>query len=164
MIQDNYLYQIFYFASPFIAAILVSFANYYFNFRLKKYEVLYETIIPNIKEIQNKLVEVKRYCNGRLAYLYGYEFPPYKPIENINGLTLRISLRSVIDDNQIFLSKETKSLFDDLESNYSLLCSAECAIIGLNDETISYSIYEKIIEIIEELSEQLNKNLKLPKI
>lgn len=164
MEQNNTLFQIFYFASPFIAAILVSFASYYFNFRLKKYDVLYSTILPNIKEIQNKLVEVKRYCNGRLAYLYGYEFPPYEPIEKMNGLNIRVSLRSVIDNNQIFLSKEIKTLFNDLDSNYSLLCSAECAIIGSNDDKISYSIYEKIIEIIEKLSEQLNSNLKLPKI
>ncbi|MBG6188417.1 hypothetical protein [Flavobacterium sp. CAN_S2] len=80
--------------SPFVSAFLTGLLTYYFTLKTKKFDILYQNKIPAFKEITSELIELKKFCLGRVAYFQGNEVSPYWE-ENLGVLAHRTSITEI---------------------------------------------------------------------
>jgi hypothetical protein len=153
-------YKVLSIASPFISALLASLLTYYFTLKTKRFDILYENKIPAFKEISIKLIEFKKFCNGRVAYFIGNEYSPYYEA-NAGTLHHRTEIAQVSEFNSIFLSTESRSLIEDLLNQMSGLCNAEVAILSGDQMPGIEKEYERLSKLTENCISKLYSDLNL---
>jgi hypothetical protein len=156
---SEFFFKIAAIVSPFLAAALSVILTYYFTFRAKKWDILYASKIPAIKEIAQKLVELKKYCSGVLAYLHAIENAPYyHPPGGALDLWKEIADNSVM--NSLFVSAKSRKMIDDILQNLGIICNIEMRLVL--DPTLSgiESPYETMHTMVEECLQSLYADLK----
>ena len=147
--------------SPFIAAFIAARLTFFFSLKSKKFDIIYANKIPAFKNINEKLIEYKIFCLGRVAYFEGNGLSPYW-VEDIGAFELRKSITKVYEENSIFVSKKSRSSIEKLINNLSLLCNMEIQIVDNKlDEKIDLketynNAYLEVDELIQILYEELN--------
>lgn len=147
--------------SPFIAAFIAARLTFFFSLKSKKFDIIYANKIPAFKNINEKLIEYKIFCLGRVAYFEGNELSPYW-VEDIGAFEFRKSITKVYEENSIFVSKKSRSSIEKLINNLSLLCNMEIQIVDNKlDEKIDLketynNAYLEVDELIQILYEELN--------
>lgn len=159
--------------SPFIAAFVASLITYLFTVRAKKHEALITQKLQAFKAIQKQLSLFKDYYFARLGEIQGNEFAPMVkdlPEEaRKSPLIQRQALSTVLADNSIFLSKESRKCLDSLDGSLNLLCNLEmyaatetwALMKNLQNIDAKYA-YEQILFQIDECIEKMYRELKLP--
>lgn len=146
--------------SPFVSATLSGFLTYFYTLRTKKIEILYQNNIPAFREITQKLIELKRFCNGRIAFFQANEFSPdYE--ENIGTLAHRTEISNASNLNSVFLSSKSKDCIDKLLNELSGLCNAEISIIQGNEMLGIENEYLRVLNLTDNCINTLFKELKL---
>jgi hypothetical protein len=143
--------------SPFVSATLAGFLSYYFSMRTKRFDILYQNKIPAFKEVVSKLVEYKKYCLGRIAFLNGHETSPYWE-KDAASLIHRVEIASVFDVNSIFVSPKSKKSIQNLLDEMGSICSAEISndlMPGIEKD------YERISIVVESCIDTLYSDLNL---
>ena len=154
------LFKILAIISPFVSAFLAGLLTYYFTLKTKKFDILYQNKIPAFKEITLKLIELKKFCLGRIAYFQGNEVSPYWE-ENLGALEHRTSITEIFEINSIFLSKSSKNSIESLINEMGGLCNAEISLAS-NDELPGVEKeYERIAKISEKTINILYSDLNL---
>lgn len=147
--------------SPFIAAFIAARLTFFFSLKSKKFDIIYANKIPAFKNINEKLIEYKIFCLGRVAYFEGNGLSPYW-VEDIGAFEFRKSITKVYEENSIFVSKKSRSSIEKLINNLSLLCNMEIQIVDNKlDEKIDLketynNAYFEVDELIQILYEELN--------
>lgn len=153
-------YKILAIISPFLSAILASYATYYYTLKTKRFDILYQNKIPAFKEIVTRLIELKKFCIGRLAHYEGNEYSPYYE-ESTGVLEHRTLLADSYELNSIFLSKSSRKSIENLLDDLSGLCNAE-RCIGSGDDTLNVeNEYGRIAKITEDTINKLYSELNL---
>ena len=155
------LFKILAVVSPFAASGI----TYLLTLRSKKNEYLYQNRLPAFKEVANVLINIRKYCVGKMADASGAEFSPYYN-ENGSGLMFRTELADVRQLNEIFLTDRSKALLDKVDTQLNLLCHAELSFFGavtreegLTDIGNGYSV---LLEVVEGCLKSLYKEVGLP--
>ncbi|MDY3339116.1 hypothetical protein D1J36_007430 [Riemerella anatipestifer] len=154
-------FKIFTLLSPFIAAFIAARLTFFFTLKSKKFDILYANKIPAFKNINEKLIEYKIFCLGRVAYFEGNELSPYW-YEDIGAFEFRKSITKVYEENSIFVSKKSRISIEKLINNLSLLCNMEIQIVDdklderIDLKEIYFKSYLEVDKLIQILYEELN--------
>ena len=146
--------------SPLASVFLAGLFAYVFSLRAKKFDILYENKIPAFKEITFKLTNLKKFCDGRVAYFIASEYSPYYE-SNVGILQHRIEIANTVDINSIFISPKSRKSIDNLLSEMGSLANAEQSIISGNDMIGIEDEYERINLLTENCIAVLYKDLNL---
>lgn len=129
--------EIFYQAlSPFVAGVVASMATYYFAIRTKRHEVIDAERLTAFKMLNKKIVSLKKYCMVKEMGNSGCELGP--TLESLGAeanksiMVHRTEIWTIVEENGIFLSKKSRKVLQDLDSQLSLLCSMELCLADSN--------------------------------
>lgn len=153
-------YKVLAVGSPFIAAFLAALLTYYFTLRTKRFDILYQNKVPAFKDVTAKLIDFKKFCIGRMAFLKGNEFSPYYE-ENVGSLHHRTEIAHIVDANAIFFSREVRDTLENLTAQLSGLSNAELVIVSGGDLPGIDKEYERLIILTEECINRLYNDLNL---
>jgi hypothetical protein len=153
-------YKLLSIVSPFVSAFLASLFTYFFTLRTKRFDILYQNKIPAFKEITSKLIDLKKFCIGRVAYFSGNEYSPYYE-ENVGALHHRTEIANITDLNSVFFSTKSRNTIDNLLNELSGLCNAEASIVSGNEMLRAENEYERISRVIEKCIETLYSELNI---
>ena len=145
--------------SPFLAAALSVTLTYYFTVKAKKWDILSASKIPAIKEIAQKLVELKKYCSGVLAYLQANEYAPYYNAPG-GALGRRTEITDSIVMNSLFLSQKSRKMIDGILQNLGIMCSIEMTLVSNPSLSGIETVYETMQTSVEECIQSLYADLK----
>ena len=125
--------------------------------------MLMNQTIPMIKEVNDVIIKIKKYCYGKQAQNQGNEFSPYFD-EQSSGLTLRRELADVMESNMLFIKTPTLEVLSEVDGQLSLLCNFEVwkAIAEINNESdpLTYD-YGILIALSERVNESFKTQLKI---
>lgn len=162
-ISDTDFYKILSILSPFVSAFLAGLLTYYFTLKTKKFDILYQNKIPAFKETVSKLVDLKKFCLGRIAYFQGNEFSPYFQ-DTAGALHHRTEISNIYELNAIFLSSDSKKVIDNLLNEMSGLCNAEIAMTSGDTLSGVEKEYDRILKLTENCISTLYTDLNLKNI
>ena len=166
--------DIFPYLSPFIAAFLASFLTYFFTVRAKKHEIVATQRLEAFKAIQKVLLRFRKYYYARIGDHDWSDFAigtdSLAEEECISPLEQLEMLDSVLADNEVFLPKKSRGLFDELNTKLSLLCSSELYVATQTDpleiikgQESQLEQFQGALTSIEQCIDDLYQNLKLPR-
>ncbi len=137
----------------------------------RKQNILLDEKIRVFKKLQNRLVDFKKYCEAAFGSYAGRgEFHPNLDVlpNHIDKSSLRhlTALHEIVQEDFIFLSKESRRLMSELNSNCSILCSMEIATFGNeNDPALMGSVpqtYQIAMKNIDNCLQSLYEELEFP--
>jgi hypothetical protein len=155
----NDFYQLAAVISPFISASLAGALTYFYSTKTKRKEYLYQNRIEAFKQIFAKISALKKYCAGKIASYGGHEFSPFWA-EGPGGLHHRTEIAEAALMNQIFLSKASQRVIDELIDDLGMMCNIDLQISS-NSELDYSSIYVTTLARSEQCLELLYTELDL---
>lgn len=148
-------------ASPFISAFLAGLLTHFLTLKTKRFDILYENKIPAFKERTLKLIEFRKFCDGRVAFLEGNEYSPYYD-ENVGALHHRTEIANITDLNYIFISTSSRKKIYNLLNELSILCNVEVAILADTHTPQLEDEYIRVSSLAENCIVALYTELNLP--
>lgn len=153
--------------SPFISAGLTGYLTYFFHWKAKRIDILYDNKIPAFKKIYSEVLVFKSFCEGRVAYLDGNEFSPFYESE-VGAFEIRRRIAQSFSENSIFFSEQSTKKVSTLLNDMSILCNLEIHMADPESvdaeskmQNLNYrSAYENMIfksqKVIRFLYEEIN--------
>lgn len=154
--------QIIAIVSPFVSSFLTAFFTYKFTSRSKGIDILYQNKIPAFKVITANIISFKNFCEGRVAYFQANEFHPFYT-DSLGVLEHRGKIANSLEENVVFVSKDSRYIVSDLLNQMSGLCNAELAMAG-GDLMEPTSEYKRMSSLADSAIDVLYHELNLPRL
>ena len=146
--------------SPFVSATLTAYLTYKLTSRSKKVDIVYQSKIPAFKAIASNIISFKNFCEGRVAYFLGSESHPFYT-DSLATLEHRTKIALSLQENAVFISKDSRHIISDFLNQMSGLCSAELAIAGQDSHMQPKEEYERMAILADSTVEVLYTELNL---
>lgn len=144
---------------PIVSGLIVGALTHLLALRSKKFDLLYQHKVNAFKELNEVLIELKRYFIAKEAEGTGNEFAP-----EAEGSMLehREKLYNVTALHGIFLGDESKKALDSLQMQISHFLNLELyAAMGTNEDIANPKAYEgwadRVDNVIRVLYNDLNR-------
>jgi hypothetical protein len=135
----------------------------------RKRDILLDEKIRVFKDIQKRLVTMKRYFQACLGeYCYGSEFVP--TLESLpesverSAMAHLHALYNLLDENSIFLSATARDVLHNFAAQLSLVCSMELHRESIGETEGDCSLYERMLEATDGCLEALYQDLQFPEL
>lgn len=144
-----------------IVPLVAGYVGYKLGFKAKKAEILLQNKVAAFQQLNEALVEFKRYLGAVEAENTGNEFAE-APEEGESALTHRQKLYRLADKHAIFLNRDSRFKLDTFLGNISLLNNAELYEAAGNNPDINWMEgHGKFAEQVDEIIDILYKDLNL---